>query len=145
MDRTITAIGVKRFTKTAKLPTRAYFADAGLDLYADSFGTLFQGKPTEFNLNIGVDIPVGYVGIIASRSSMARKGIDNLGGIIDAGYTGSISVMLVNNSGTHAHVEPGDKIAQLLIVPVALPEVRETDTLTSVSGRGKNGYGSTGK
>lgn len=86
----------------------------------------------------------GFVGMMADRSSMAKKGWKVSGGIIDPGYTGELKIVLRNVSHELLNVDVGDRIAQLLIIPILTPEVEEVFELPK-SKRGNNGFGSTGK
>ena len=133
---------VKRLTETARLPTRAYAGDAGLDLYADEYRIVRAGNRAMVNTGLAVAIPPGYVGLIWPRSGLAAKhGISVDAGVIDAGYRGRIKVLLTNSSNEEYTVRVGDKIAQLLIQPVALMAPVEVDELDA-SERDAGGFGS---
>ena len=141
---------VKRLTDTATLPTRATEGDAGLDLYADRWTVVRHGAVTRVSTGIAVEIPHGYVGLVHPRSGLAaRYGITvvNAPGTIDAGYRGEIMVLLTKldtlDTGFYTEIEEGDRIAQLVIQKVELPEVVEVDELSD-SARGVGGFGSTG-
>lgn len=145
-------IKVKRLTETAILPTRASEGDAGLDLYADVKADIITGRVTKVSTGIAVEIPYGYVGLVHPRSGLAAKeGITvvNAPGTIDAGYRGEVMVLLTSIDDKHRetifgyHVQPGERIAQLVIQKVELPEVEEVDELSD-SVRGVGGFGSTG-
>ncbi|MBI3299700.1 MAG: dUTP diphosphatase [Elusimicrobia bacterium] len=133
-----------KLSADAVLPTRAHADDAGLDLYALSEVTLEPGKCFVVPTGIALAIPPGYVGLVADRSSLARKGIKTAGGVIDAGYRGEVGAVLWNISRESVTLVRGDRVAQLLIVPVAVPAVKEVPSLTE-SKRGKKGFGSTGR
>ena len=127
----------------AILPTRAHKQDAGLDLYAAySFAVPAFGGVMHC-IGVHVAIPEGYVGDIKSRSSMMREGIFT-DGTIDCGYTGPISVVLVNHTMREFQVERGQKIAQLVIKKIITPELEVVETLEETE-RGTGGFGSTGK
>lgn len=133
---------VKRLTETAVLPTRAYAGDAGLDLYADEYRIVRAGNRALVNTGLAVAIPPGYVGLIWPRSGLAAKhGISVDAGVIDSGYRGPIKVLLTNSSNEEYTVRVGDKIAQLLIQPVALIPPVEVDELDA-SERNGGGFGS---
>lgn len=145
-------IKVKRLTETAILPTRASEGDAGLDLYANVEANVSTGRVTKVSTGIAVEIPYGYVGLVHPRSGLAAKeGITvvNAPGTIDAGYRGEVMVLLTSIDDKHRgsifgyHVKPGERIAQLVIQKVELPEVEEVDELSD-SVRGVGGFGSTG-
>jgi dUTP pyrophosphatase len=138
---------VRRLDPRATLPTRAYPGDAGLDLYALDAAALGPGERYSLRTGIAVEIPDGRAGLVLPRSGLAaRHGIAlvNAPGLIDAGYRGEISVLLLNTD-RHAAVEiaAGDRIAQLVLVAVHTPDVLEVDGL-ALSERGAGGFGSSG-
>jgi dUTP pyrophosphatase len=137
-------LNIHRFSPDATLPTRAHPGDAGLDLYSleDVLLPPAQGKVTK--TGIGIALPEGYVGLVADRSSMAKKGVKTAGGVIDAGYRGEIHIVLWNISAAEIGIRRGDRIAQLLILPVATPAVREVASLDETV-RGAKGFGSSGQ
>ena len=135
---------IVKLTADAVLPTRAHADDAGMDLYALGEVTLEPGQCAVVPTGIAMAIPAGYVGLVADRSSLARKGIKTAGGVIDAGYRGEVGAGLWNISRAPVTLGRGDRVAQLLLVPVATPAVKEVKTL-SESKRGKGGFGSTGR
>ena len=128
-----------------------YYATKGaaaLDLHAciDAPVTILAGAQVVIPTGIAVAIPDHYVGIMAIRSSMGvRKGISlaNSIGVIDADYRGPLGVGLRNNKADPYTVQPGDRIAQLLVVPVARPEIEIVEELPPTE-RGEGGFGSTG-
>lgn len=129
-----------------------YYATAGaaaVDLHAciDEAVVVPAGGEARIPTGIAAAIPEGYVGIMAVRSSMGiRHGItmSNGIGVIDSDYRGPLSVGLYNLRGEDYVVQPGDRIAQLLVVPVACPEIEVVDTLPETE-RGEGGFGSTGR
>ena len=138
---------VQRLDERAKLPRRAYPGDAGLDLYALDGARLGPGERRSLGTGIAVEIPDGQAGLVLPRSGLAAKhGISlvNAPGLIDAGYRGEIHVLLLNTD-RHASfaIEAGDRIAQLLLMRVELPEVVEVGEL-ALSTRGEGGFGSSG-
>lgn len=128
----------------ATLPTRAHPEDAGMDLYAleDVFLSGHQGKLAR--TGIAMAIQNGFVGMVADRSSMAKKGIKTAGGIIDAGYRGEIMVVLWNLTGEEIKLNRGERIAQLLLIPIVTPAVVDAASLSETA-RGAKGFGSSGK
>src|SRR4051812_5980842 len=116
-------IDVLRVSPEAVLPTRAHSDDAGMDLYCleDVLLSPQQGKVTR--TGIAMAVPVGHVGMVADRSSMAKRGVKTAGGVIDAGYRGEIHVVLWNISGEEIRVARGERIAQLLILPIRTPAI----------------------
>lgn len=136
---------VKKLTDTAILPTRAHPGDAGLDLYADESVNVECLARALVSTGISVAIPPGYVGLIWPRSGLAVKhGVSVDAGVIDAGYRGPVKVLLTNSDEHEYNVHAGDKIAQLLIQPVALISPVEVDALDA-SERNGGGFGSSGK
>lgn len=128
----------------AKMPTRAHPWDAGLDLYSRDYCTIWPNYSAVFDTGVHVQIPEGYVGLVKSKSGlMVNKDIVT-DGTIDSHYTGSIKVKLFNLGGMAYRVHPGDKIAQLVIVPCLLPEPELADKLEETD-RGDCGFGSTGR
>lgn len=126
------------------MPTRAHKTDAGLDIYAKD-GQIVPAKESAiFDTGVHVEIPVGYVGMLKSKSGLNVKHGITSEGVIDAGYTGSIVVKLYNHGSYDYRVEKGDKISQLVIMPIITPEPEEVDTLEDTE-RGTGGFGSTGK
>lgn len=142
---TAVSIDIKRLDHEAVIPSQAKASDAGYDLHALESYELAPHEREMFRTGIAVAIPEGYVGYIKPRSGLAaRRGLDVLGGVIDSGYRGEVGVILHN---TDAHdtitVAPGDRIAQLVIQPVAQVAFREVIELPE-SERAFGGFGSTG-
>jgi dUTP pyrophosphatase len=142
----------------AWLPTRAHEDDAGLDLYTPIdvtvpkseakavfgiMGDVQVGSATIDTL-VHVEIPKGYVGFIKSKSGLMVKHGLTADGTIDCGYTGSIHVKLFNHTNKDYHFNAGEKIAQLVILPVITPDLELVDDLEDTD-RGSGGFGSTGK
>lgn len=124
------------------LPTRAHREDAGFDLYSPRNAVLCGGT-ARIKLGVCVEIPKGYVGFIMGRSSLNKKGVSCLTGVIDSGYTGEIAVIL-NTVGTLARIKKGDRIAQLVVTKLAdIDNVVAVDKLDDTE-RGAGGFGSTG-
>lgn len=135
--------------KGSKIPTRAHPFDGGLDLYAPECGCVYTLSPcggsAVIDTGVHVDIPEGYVGFIKAKSGLNVKHGLTCTGVIDAHYTGSIVVKLYNHHHCLRYdVRPGDKIAQLVILPCLLPELELVDSLEETD-RGDNGFGSTGR
>ncbi len=129
----------------AVLPRRAYAGDAGLDLTACERVTLAPGERAVVRTGVAVAIPDGYAGFVQPRSGLAAESgisIVNTPGLVDSGYRGELRVILVNTDREHAFdVEPGLRIAQLVVVPVAEVDLREVSELPP-SDRGERGFGS---
>ena len=136
------------------LPTRAHEWDAGLDLYTPEDVTVVRSRwtPSE-GLTVGsatidtlvhVEIPKGYVGFIKSKSGLMVKHGLTADGTIDSGYVGSIRVKLFNHTSTSYEFKAGEKIAQLVLLPILTPDLELVDELEDTD-RGSNGFGSSGK
>jgi dUTP pyrophosphatase len=129
-------------------PSLAHDGDAGYDLHAAEPVTLGPGERAVVGTGIAVAIPEGHAGLVLPRSGLAFKhgiALVNAPGLIDSGYRGELRVLLLNTDREHPFdVEPGDRIAQLMVVKVEAPELEELDTLEE-TGRGVGGFGSTGR
>jgi dUTP pyrophosphatase len=136
-------LNVKKLSDNAKVPYRAYEHDAGLDLFSLNSFKLAPGETFPVATGIAVEIPVGFVGLCRDRSSMGRKGISVLAGVIDSGYRGEILVVLHNLTQEHFEFEAGSKIAQMLLLPVSTMPTFEVEEL-GTSERGEKGFGSSG-
>lgn len=132
----------------AMLPTRAHEGDAGLDLYAVEPAHIGPGERFGVGTGVGVEIPEGHAGLILPRSGLARDhgiALVNAPGLIDSGYRGELRVLLLNTDPAETfRVEPGDRIAQLVLVPVALATPVEVEALAD-SARATGGFGSSGR
>ena len=141
------SLRVRRLDARARLPTRAYPGDAGLDLYALEDGVLAPGERASIRTGVAVEIPEGQAGLVLPRSGLAAKhgiALVNAPGLIDAGYRGEIRVLLLNTDGSAPFViAPGDRIAQLVLVRIETPDVVEVEEL-ALSERGGGGFGSSG-
>ena len=137
-----------RLTEAATVPTRAHEGDAGLDLYASEPAHIGPGERWGVGTGIAVEIPDGHAGLVLPRSGLARENgiaLVNSPGLIDSGYRGEIRVLLLNTDPAEIfRVAPGDRIAQLLITPIATPDPVEADVLAE-SARGDGGFGSSGR
>ncbi len=130
---------VSRLNDDAVLPTRAHDGDAGLDLYACESAHIGPGERWSVGTGVAVEIPDGHAGLVLPRSGLAKKhGITlvNAPGLIDSGYRGELRVLLLNTDPADIfRVEPGDRIAQLVISPVVLAEPVESADLGRVRPR----------
>jgi dUTP pyrophosphatase len=137
-----------RLSDGATLPTRAHEGDAGLDLYASEPAHLGPGERWSVPTGVAVEIPEGHAGLVLPRSGLAREhgiALVNSPGLIDSGYRGELKVLLLNTDPAEVfRVVPGDRIAQLVVVPVAAPEPVEAEELAE-SARGDGGFGSSGR
>jgi dUTP diphosphatase len=138
---------IQRMSAEAVLPGRAYHGDAGLDLAACERVELAPGARAVVGTGLAVAIPEGYAGFVQPRSGLAdRHGITivNSPGLIDSGYRGELKVILLNTDTEHAFVvEPGMRIAQLVVLDVPEVELEEVEELPATE-RGVRGHGSSG-
>lgn len=128
----------------AKMPTRAHEWDAGYDLYAPGDEVIYHCDNVVIDTGVHVAIPEGYVGMIKSKSGLNVKYNLTSEGVIDAGYTGSIRVKLYNHGHTAVSIRKGQKISQLVVMPIVTPEL-ELVTNLEATDRGDGGFGSTGE
>jgi dUTP pyrophosphatase len=135
---------VKKMHADAKLLRYGHMGDAGLDLFSSAEFVLNKGQVETIPTGIKVAIPDGYVGLIWDKSGVSLKGVHRLAGVIDSGYRGEVKVVMVNLSDSPFVVDKGMKIAQMLVQPITLVHVVETEDLDDTS-RGEGGFGSTGK
>jgi dUTP pyrophosphatase len=139
---------VSRLNDDAILPSRAHEGDAGLDLYACEAAHIGPGERWSVGTGIAVEIPDGHAGYVLPRSGLAREhGITlvNAPGLIDSGYRGEVRVLLLNTDPAEGfRIEPGDRIAQLVVAPIVLAEPVEAELLSD-SARGGGGFGSSGR
>ncbi|MGX6447636.1 dUTP diphosphatase, partial [Patulibacter sp. S7RM1-6] len=139
---------VRRLRPDAFLPVRQHADDAGLDLCCVEPVALGPGERATVPTGLAVALPPGHAGFVTPRSGLAsRHGVAlvNAPGIVDAGYRGELRVLLLNTDRAETfRAAAGERIAQLLVVPVALPAVVERDDLDDTV-RGTGGFGSTGR
>ncbi len=128
----------------ARMPTRAHEADAGYDLYSRSTTSIMGRSSAKFDTGVHIEIPKGYVGFLKSKSGLNVKYGITSEGVIDSGYTGSIVVKLYNSDTMPYIVREGDKISQLVILPIITPDLELVENLEETE-RGDNGFGSSGK
>lgn len=133
-----------KLDKGAYMPTRAHSTDAGLDLYATITQIIPARESATFDTGVHIELPHGTVGMLKSKSGLNVKHGITSEGVIDVGYTGSIVAKLYNHSGYDYEVKAGDKITQLVIMPILTPELELVDDLESTE-RGTGGFGSTGR
>jgi dUTP pyrophosphatase len=142
-NNNLDSVKMLRVSSDAVLPTRAHADDAGLDLYGLEDVLLLPNQGKVARTGIAMALPKGYVGLVADRSSLAKKGVKTAGGVIDAGYRGEIHIVIWNVSSNPIQLKMGERIAQLLIIPIATPAVQEVTSLDETE-RGRKGFGSTG-
>ena len=129
------------------MPRRAHFDDAGIDLLTPEGFTLRPGESRVVDLKVGFEIQSGISGKLESKSGLnVNHGIVCPGGVVDSGFRGSVKVRVLNTGYTDYRFMRGDKVVQMVLIPVLLADLNEVDELTpSESGRDNSGYGSTGR
>jgi dUTP pyrophosphatase len=126
------------------MPTRGHEPDGGADLYSPVTETVYPGEAVEIDTGVHMAIPYGYCGLLVSKSGLnVKHGIQSTG-LIDSSYTGSIRVKLYNHGHEAYTVHDGDKISQIVILPVVLCGFEQVDSLCDTE-RGDGGFGSTGR
>ena len=136
-----------RRSEAATLPKRAHDSDAGLDLYSAESARIGPGERVSVGTGLAVQIPEGLAGLVLPRSGLALKhgiALVNSPGLIDAGYRGEVRILLLNTDrNAEFRLAVGDRVAQLILVPIAHASPLEADELDS-SARGSSGFGSSG-
>ena len=139
---------VRRIDAELPVPQYAHPGDAGIDLYSAEDVTIAAGERVVVRSGVALAIPEGYAGLVVPRSGLASSSglsMVNTPGVVDSGYRGEVRVVLINHDREEPiEISRGDRIAQLLVVPVARADVIEVDSLPP-SERGSGGFGSTGR
>ena len=129
--------------ENAKMPTKAHETDAGFDLYTPKSAYIRAGGSLIIDTGVHIEIPKGYVGFLKSKSGLNVKSGITGEGVIDAGYTGSIVAKLYNNGNETVQFEEGQKIIQIVFLPIPDVELVQADSFEATE-RGENGFGSSG-
>ena len=140
-------VSVHKLDKELPTPERAHAGDAGLDLRARESVALDPGDRGMVPTGIAIAIPRGHAGLVVPRSGLAARhgiGVVNAPGLIDAGFRGEVHVILVNHGTERVELARGDRIAQLVVLPVAMVSLELVDELPATD-RGAGGFGSTGR
>ncbi len=137
-------IRIKKLKDGAKLPTYHHPGDVGMDMYAMETVTVGPGEHYRFWHGFALEFPEGYAGIIMDKGSISKAGLTHMGGVFDAGYRGEYNTLLVNLSSEPYTFEEGDKVSQLVIIPIVIGELEEVEVLSD-SARGEGKFGSTGR
>lgn len=145
----MSVIPVKKLRPNAILPTYGSAEAAGADLYAclEEEITIAPGETYFVPTGLALEVPRGCAGLIYARSSMgAKRGLApaNKVGVIDSDYRGEVRVVLLNHGSQPQTIQPGERIAQMIITPVLTPVYEEVEDLSDTD-RGTGGFGSTGK
>jgi dUTP pyrophosphatase len=138
----IMKLRVKLLRPEARPPKKALPGDAAFDLYTPESGSVNAFSTRTIPIGIATEFPENFVALVKTRSSLGKKGITTLAGVVDSGYRGEWAIVLHNLTGSTFHYQAGDRIAQVLFLPVESPEVIEVASLTE-SVRGNGGFGST--
>lgn len=133
-----------KLLKNGIMPTTAHTLDGGYDLYSPIETMLYARSSVVIDTNVCMQIPSGYAGLLVSKSGLNVKYDLTSTGLVDAGYTGSIKVKLYNNGNNDYWINAGDKISQIMILPIFKDDLEVVDSLDETD-RGNNGFGSTGK
>lgn len=139
-------VKIKQLHPDATLPSYAHPGDVGMDLYSREETTIIQPMERRlFYCGFAMEFPTGYTAIVKDKSSLPKNhGLHTMGGVYDAGYRGEYNVNLINLGDEPVTIEKGQKIAQIVILPVEIPTLVEVDELSD-SARGEGAFGSTGK
>ena len=137
-------IKVKKLKENAKLPKYHHPGDVGMDVYAIETVTIPPMGHHRFYHGFALEFPEGHAALVMDKGSISKAGLKTMGGVFDAGYRGEYNTHLVNLSNEAYTIEEGDKVAQLVIVPVDIADLEEVDKLND-SARGEGRFGSTGK
>ena len=129
--------------KDATMPERAHDDDGGLDLYANETAYIAPHTWCAVSTGTHAAVPRGFVGLLTSKSGLMAKHGLTCRGTIDAGYTGTIKAVIFNHSDRVYKVEKGQKVTQMVLVPIITPELELVDKLEETE-RGDNGFGSSG-
>jgi dUTP pyrophosphatase len=135
---------IQKLKEEAVVPQYAHPGDAGMDFCASEDVTIEPGQRALIPTGIAMAIPEGYVALVWDKSGRASKdGVTTMAGVIDSGYRGEIQILMFNTTEDPWTVNAGEKVAQILIQPIAAPEVEVVESLDETS-RGAAGFGSTG-
>lgn len=137
-------IKIKKMHPEARLPSYAHPGDVGLDMYSMEDYELKPGERKIFMCGFALEFIAGYAAIVKDKSGTSKNGLHTMGGVFDAGYRGEYNVNLINLSSEAYQIKKGDKIAQLVIIPVAIADLEEVGELSETS-RGYGRFGSTGR
>lgn len=135
---------IKLIDYGGKAPSRKHFADAGADVYAKDNFAIPGNQVAKIPLGFGIALPDGFMGLVMPRSSMAAKGLTAEIPPVDSSYTGEINAIITNNTDEELIIDEGDRIAQLVIIPIIVPDFISEEEFDGEEKRGSNGFGSTG-
>lgn len=135
---------IKRLHQDAVIPHYALPGDVGLDVHSLEDMSVSPGEHVRLYTGFAMEFPHGYAAIVKDKSSISKAKLHTMGGVFDAGYRGEYNIHLVNLGDTTYEIKKGDKIAQIVMLPVAVPTIEEVTEL-SESERGEGSFGSTGR
>jgi dUTP pyrophosphatase len=144
MGNTQQILKVKFLSENATMPSRANKDDAGYDLYSAYDITIPPNQLILVKTDIAIDLPKKTYGRVAPRSSMSKQKLFSQAGVVDKGYRGNISVMLLNLRDEEYKIEKGHRIGQLICEKISMPKIKRVETLSKTERQG-NGFGSSGK
>lgn len=137
-------VRIQKLDQNAVMPTYAHPGDAGMDIYSNEDVAIAPHGRLAVKTGIAMAVPEGYVALVWDKSGRALKeGLTTMAGVVDSGYRGEVMIVILNTSSTNIEIKKGQKLAQILVQPVASPELIEVDSLDD-SSRGAGGFGSTG-
>lgn len=135
---------IRKIVPDAKVPAYAIKGDAGMDIFSSEDNLVKIGELKAISTGIAMEIPDGYVGLVWDKSGIALKnGIKTMGGVIDSSYRGEVKVIIKNLSDIDFKIEKGQKVAQMLIQKIEVPEIEIVEDL-SFTDREGGGFGHTG-
>jgi len=137
------SLKIEKTSPEAKIPTRGYEHDAGLDLCSNDYYSIYPKERVIIQTGIKMAIPKNHVGLVWDKGGIAKSGIHTMAGVVDAGFRGEITINLINLSDDIYNITPGQKIAQILIQKIETPVIIE-GKLDDETERGKNRFGSSG-
>lgn len=137
-------IKIKKLKEGAKLPKYHHPGDVGMDLYSMEEVKIPPMGHHRFYHGFAMEFEEGFAAVVKDKSSISKAGLHTMGGVFDPGYRGEYNTHLVNLGSEPYTVEEGDKVSQLIIYPVVIAELEETDNLND-SSRGQGAFGSTGR
>lgn len=136
---------IKKIHPQVKIPSYAHAGDAGFDLFVPEEVTIRPGERLSIPLGLALEIPDGHAGLLLDKSGLSHKhGLKSFGGVIDAGYRGEVHAGIMNLGTEPYTLHAGDKIIQMLIMPVVRVDIEEAEELSN-SDRGAGAFGSSGK
>jgi dUTP pyrophosphatase len=135
---------IQKIRPEAKIPVSPYKGDAGMDIFSIEELSIAPGEKAAIKTGLKLAIPEGYAGFVWDKSGLAVKNhLKTMAGVIDSNYRGELIIVLTNLGKEIYHVEKGSKVAQLIITPIATPEITEGE-VTDKTERGEGGFGSSG-